>query len=234
MNGKIVPSKNLSSVVGELGKGKIVNTVDTDAKLYIMVVFPYYYGDITMKGNETEVIRMLIEKQGEDISIHSLSKALKKDYKTTYGIVKRLEALALVQLKPIGKSLIIALKIRAHPLIIEAEYERRRALGEKFEVLLQDLEGIPACFIALLFGSYAKGIQTRHSDIDLLIISEDDTLMNRALKISPLPLHITSITPSEFISMLKSKEFTVGSEVVKKNIVLVGVEDYYRLRAHAA
>ena len=86
----------------------------------------------------------------------------------------------------------------------------------------------------ILFGSYAKGIQTRHSDIDLLIISEDDTLMNRALKISPLPLHITSITPSEFISMLKSKEFTVGSEVVKKNIVLVGVEDYYRLRAHAA
>jgi hypothetical protein len=33
--------------------------------------------------------------------------------------------------------------------------------------------------------------------------------------------------------MLKSKEFTVVSEAVKHNILLFGIEDYYRLMNNA-
>jgi hypothetical protein len=29
--------------------------------------------------------------------------------------------------------------------------------------------------------------------------------------------------------MAKSKEFSVVSEVIKKNIILIGIEEYYRL-----
>ena len=33
--------------------------------------------------------------------------------------------------------------------------------------------------------------------------------------------------------MIQSKEFTVGSEAMKNNIILIGIEDYYRLLKNA-
>jgi hypothetical protein len=44
-----------------------------------------------------------------------------------------------------------------------------------------------------------------------------------------LAIHLTHIKYADFQAMLRSKEFTVVSEAIKKNIILVGIEDYYRM-----
>lgn len=61
-----------------------------------------------------------------------------------------------------------------HPLIFEAEYERRKKLltDKNLQILYKKLKTLNFPFIALIFGSYAKGTSSKGSDIDLMVISE--------------------------------------------------------------
>ena len=45
----------------------------------------------------------------------------------------------------------------------------------------------------------------------------------------PEKIHLTNVNYGNFINMAKSKEFTVVSEAIKNNIILNGIEEYYRL-----
>lgn len=69
----------------------------------------------------------------------------------------------------------------------------------------------------------------KNSDIDLLIITNYQKEIDEELNILPLNIHATYITIKEFLMMSKSKEFSVVNEALKKNIILVGIETYYRL-----
>jgi len=44
-----------------------------------------------------------------------------------------------------------------------------------------------------------------------------------------LDIHLTILNFEEFMDTAMSKEFTVVSEAMKNNIILVGIEDYYRV-----
>ena len=100
-------------------------------------------------------------------------------------------------------------------------------------MLYNHLAKINEQFILLLFGSYAEGKQTKSSDIDLLLISNNPKPIETQVNLLPLNIHLTHITYENFESMLKSKEFTVVSEAGKNNILLFGIEDYYRLMNNA-
>jgi len=88
-------------------------------------------------------------------------------------------------------------------------------------------------FIALLFGSHAKGIPNKHSDIDILTVGGDEKEIRSTLSLFPSKLHLTPLGPKEFIHMAKSKEFSVVGEAIKNNVILIGIEEYYRLMDNA-
>jgi hypothetical protein len=44
-----------------------------------------------------------------------------------------------------------------------------------------------------------------------------------------LPIHYMIFTESQFLSMLDTKEFNVGKEAAKHNIILHGMENYYEM-----
>jgi len=50
-----------------------------------------------------------------------------------------------------------------------------------------------------------------------------------AISLLPDKIHLTTVTYENFIHMAKSKEFTVVSEVLEGNIIIIGIEEYYRL-----
>ena len=49
----------------------------------------------------------------------------------------------------------------------------------------------------------------------------------------PKKIHLTTTDNKTFIDMIMSKEVSVGSEASKNNILLIGIEDYYRLLNNA-
>jgi predicted nucleotidyltransferase len=190
-----------------------------------------------MRGREVEIIRLLIENKS-DLSINQVAKLLKKDYKNAHNIVTRLSRMQLVRLQPFGRSYRVSLISKPHPLILEAEYQRRSdILKDKNIAVMQDsFNGLKSkLFILLLFGSYAKKTQTKHSDIDLLFIVPDESedKMEKAIQnitgTLPLKIHVNIFKESDFRAMKNSKEITVGSEAINSNIVLHGIEAYYEM-----
>ena len=191
-----------------------------------------------MVKNHNRIIRVLLEKQEEELNIAKVSRYSRIDYKNTYGIITELERKDLITIKPFGRTKRVILNKKVHPLIFEAEYNRRQDLFRKnkdFLILYKKLSELNFPFIVLLFGSYAKGKATKHSDIDLLIVCEEnrEQQIQDVLDLFPLRIHPTFIRFEDFMLMLRTKEFNVVSEAVKNNIPLIGIEDYYRLLENA-
>ncbi len=189
------------------------------------------------KKNEIEIIRVLIENQEEELNISKVSEYSSIDYKNTYFILKGMEKEGLIELKVFGKNKRAVFKKKVHPLIFETEYERKkkRMKNKNLLILTKRLSELKFPFIVLLFGSYAKGTLQKGSDIDLLIVCEEnrEKEIQETLDLFPLAIHPTFTTFEGFIIMLKTKEFNVVSEAVKNNIILIGIEDYYRLLENA-
>ncbi len=192
-----------------------------------------------MRSKESTVIKFLIENKNEELNIRSISQSMKMDYKNVYSIIKRLEKWQLVQIETFGQSSRVKLNTIAHPLVFEAEFERRKEVlrNKNLAVMLSNFKRAikSKLYVLLLFGSYAKKTQTKSSDIDLMFICpnglEDvfEKEVNRTAHSMPLPLHPLVFSESQFIEMANAKEPNVGQEALKNNVILYGIEQYYGL-----
>ncbi len=192
-----------------------------------------------MRNKDAIIIRYLIENKNEELNILKISKELRMDYKNVYSIVKRLEKELLVKLESFGQSSRVKLISQVHPLIFEAEYNRRKELlkDKNLAVMLNDFKNAlkSKCYMLLIFGSYAKKTQTKHSDIDLMFIVPDgkeelfEKDVRRAARSLPLPIHYLVFSEKQFLDMNDAKESNVGQEALKNNIILYGIETYYEM-----
>lgn len=184
-------------------------------------------------NSSTKIIIALIENEGQNISIAQLSKRSGMDYKNVYNSVKQLQKEGLITLERFGNALNCILNKKVHPKIFEAEYERRKKLltDRNLQILYKKLKALEFSFITVVFGSFAKGTSSKDSDIDLMVIGEKnrEKEIERIISLLPLNIHFVFLNYEEYLSMGRSKEFTVVSEAMKRNIILIGVEDYYRL-----
>lgn len=200
---------------------------------------PYCYGGINMRNKDNIILKYLIEQKNEELNILKISKALKKDYKNVYSIVKRLEKKSLIKIEPFGQSNRIRFISQVHPLIFKVEHDRRKELlkDKNLAVMLNDFKNMikSKYFILLIFGSYAKRTQTKNSDIDLIFIVPDgkeelfEKNINRAAKSLPLPIHHLVFSENQFLEMINAKESNVGKEALNNNIILYGIETYYEM-----
>lgn len=186
-----------------------------------------------MINNKLDIVIALIERPNEQITINRLSQELDIDYKNVYNIVKKLERDNLIFLEKNGNAYNCILNKEVHPIIFEAEFNRRNNFLKKksFKVLADKLSKLNFPFIALIFGSYAKGTESKNSDIDLMVICENirDKEIQRTISLFPQDIHLITLTSEEFHSMANSKEFSVVAEAISNNIILIGIEDYYRM-----
>ncbi len=186
-----------------------------------------------MKQKDVDVLRVLIENSDKRLNMRQLSQETGMDYKSVYGIVKRLEREELVELERFGKAFECKLIKKVHPLIFEAEYLRRGDLlrSKEFKIMFKDLSAVRFPIVALIFGSYAKGMKNKNSDIDLMVLCEKgrEREIHRVVSLWPLKIHLVVLTFAEFLEMAKSREFSVVSEALKGNVLLVGIENYYKM-----
>src|SRR3989339_1934794 len=192
-----------------------------------------------MRNKDAIIIRYLIENKNEELNILKISKELKMDYKNVHSIVKRLEKELLVKLESFGQSSRVKLISQVHPLIFEAEYNRRKEIlkDKNLAVMLNDFKNTlkSKCYMLLIFGSYAKKTQTKNSDIDLMFIVPDgkeelfEKDVHRAAKSLPLPIHELVFSEKQFLEMVDAKKSNVGQEALKNNIILYGIETYYEM-----
>ncbi len=182
-----------------------------------------------------KILKLLLDNKEKRFTIKQISERAKINYRIAYEKVLQLEKDGLLKITKVGNAKACALTYAFDSRLFEAEDVRRKALfkDQNFLVLQRRLAELPFIFIALLFGSRAKGTATKHSDIDLLTVGGDEKEIRRVLSLWPEKVHVTAIAYQDFIHMAQSREFTVVSEALKNNIILVGIEEYYRLLKNA-
>lgn len=190
-----------------------------------------------MKRKDIDIITVLLDNKDKKLNITDISKELDMDYKNTYQIVSRLEKNNIISIEKIGNTKICSLINQINPSVFKAESKRRKKLlkNKHIKFLFKKLQKLNFPFIALVFGSFAKKTSKKGSDIDLLTIAEEKRKneIENAATLIPKEVHLTVLTYNQFLDMLKSKEFSVVSEAVKNNVLLIGIEEYYRLLNNA-
>ncbi|MEK6924680.1 MAG: nucleotidyltransferase domain-containing protein [Nanoarchaeota archaeon] len=181
-----------------------------------------------------KIISYLIENKNNQ-PILTISGATFIDYKNTHNIVNNLYP-DIIYKEKIGNASLIQLKQSISEEIYSVESKRTKQFlqnHKELRLILQDALSLKyPFFIVLLFGSIVKKTNKARSDIDLCVISDNNEKAKELiakLRLLPISLEIQDFTTTEFISMLKTNENNVGKEIVKNNIIIYGIENYYRM-----
>lgn len=184
---------------------------------------------------EDKIIKLLLENRKE-FTIRSIANSIKVDYKTVHIKVDELAKQGIISIKKAGQSSLCSLNNILHPSILRAEYIRIEELlkNKNMYVLYNRIKEINPFFILLLFGSHASKTNKKTSDIDLMLISDIKTeKIQKTITSIPLNIHLLKFNTEEFSQMLKTTEFNVGKEAANNNIILFGIENYYRMIENA-
>ena len=187
-----------------------------------------------------KILKLLLLNKQKEFTIRAISKEVLIDYKTVHIIVKRLIKSNTIVAKKAGQTILCSINQKG----FNADVFRTESIRKEELLKNKDLYALhnyfkdikEPFFILLLFGSYASGKARKGSDIDLMLIADNDALRKKAKKIVsliPLSIHFLDFSSKEVLSMLKTTEFNVGKEAVANNIILFGLEDYYRLVQNA-
>ncbi len=188
-----------------------------------------------MDNEKLRILRLLVESQDKVWSIRQIALHRKINYKSAHTAINQLHSEQIINLNKHGNSMICLFNKQFNESVFLVEYKRLQELlkDPQFTVIHNRLKKIQTQFILLLFGSYAKKKQTKHSDIDLLLITNESKKIEEQIELLPLNIHLTTISYADFEKMLKSKEFSVVSSATTHNIILFGIEDYYRMISNA-
>ena len=188
---------------------------------------------IKLKPKE-KLLTYLIENK-EPQSIMQASGAIVVDYKNTFNLVNELHP-EVISKEKIGNTNLIKINLVPNQEIYNVENKRTQKFlskNPKLRLIQNDIEEIGYPFvIVLIFGSYVKNTKTESSDIDICIISDSKEKAKKliqSLNLLSLKLEIHEFTTDEFISMIEKTQNNLGHEIVKSNIILYGIENYYNL-----
>jgi predicted nucleotidyltransferase len=188
-----------------------------------------------LKKNEYQILEKLFTNLELELSINQIASSLDQKYPQTYRTILSLQKKGLIILKDIGKSKIVQLNMsKFHNEFVQVELERTINLKEKKIKDIQDiLSKINIQFTCVLFGSFAKNKNKNNSDIDLLfIIDSVDTDKFKERVKTDLALYNTDIeviTKESLFEMWSSNRLTVGKELLKGHIVLIGHDYFVRM-----
>lgn len=186
-------------------------------------------------NNNLKVLKLFVDNKDKQFTIKKVSEILKINYKIVYEEIGKSEKEELIKITRYGNAKVCAFNYKYHSKIIEIEEIRKNELFKNKDIKLvyTRLKEVKSPFYFLiLFGCYANKKNKKGSDIDLCLVTDNIEVNNEAqsiLNITPLNVHLQDFSSKHFLMMLKSKEFNVGNEILKNNIVLYGIESFYEI-----
>jgi predicted nucleotidyltransferase len=190
--------------------------------------------EVVFKPRE-KILKSLIEDKTPK-SILSLSGSAVIDYKNTYNYSKDFIASGAIIQNQLGNTNLVEINFSPHPEIYSVEKKRTEEFlckNPKLKIVKSYIEELNYPFlIALVFGSYVKDKKTESSDVDICIILNDKNKskeLQEKFNLLSLKLEIHEFTTNEFISMIEKTQNNLGHEIIKNNILLYGIENYYNL-----
>ena len=193
-----------------------------------------------LTNSKEKQIQWILTHPDDKVTISGLAIGSGTAYPQTYNNVQDLVHQGIFTTERVPPVQIVSIHPEA-PLdvLIAVEAKRKQELLEKYtwiELLLKDLLSYTNdyFFIFAVFGSYAKGLETKKSDLDILLIipsKEACDIFESAMRkiYTPIKKSPIIITSDEFMEMIKGNKFNVGTEAKKHHVLLYGGEQWYGL-----
>jgi predicted nucleotidyltransferase len=186
-------------------------------------------------NNNLIILKFFVENKVSNYSIKHISEILKINYRIVYEEIMTLHKEGLISVVKQGNSQICSFNYVFSSKFVEIEKVRIQEVFKNTDIKLiyhriREVKNPFYCLI--LFGSFANKKNTKGSDIDLCLITDNKNInkqVNDILSITPMNIHLQEFTSEQFLQMLKSKESNVGNEIIKNNIILHGIEEFYEL-----
>jgi len=186
-----------------------------------------------------KIVSFLSRNTGKTFTINEIAKFLHEYYSFVHRIMGKLIRERVVIKTKAGKSHLCSLDIeneKTTTLIQLSEIENRDEFYSKsreLKLILEDLVksiNLENVLTIALFGSYAKGSQTKESDIDIFILAGrkfniDKTAKELYAKYGK-EMNALVMTPKEF---KKEKGKPVIEEIIKDHYVLHGIESFVKM-----
>jgi len=179
--------------------------------------------DLTKKEND--VLNFFLDRPTEEFYIREIAKKLKMSTSTAKLSVDKLKKLDLI-IEKITPPIFHKTKQKAIIRIFKANIdnklvqERKRMWNIHMISESGTIDRIQNPISIVLFGSFAKGMNNKKSDIDLLIITNDKKPVHM-LDIKGHELQIIQLTPLEWKEKVK-KDKPFYQEIITTGIPLIG------------
>ena len=172
------------------------------------------------RNKELEVLELFIGNYRRELYLREISRSSEIPLKTTQNILNFLEKSRIIKSVQRGKNKYFSLNranIQTKFYLLQAEIHRTGIFLEKYPQFKVFLKEITIDSPIIIFGSFAKLIADKNSDVDILTISGKEPSLPSHL----LPNKIQSINLSEgnFIKSIKKQE-TLIKEIEENHIIL--------------
>jgi len=169
---------------------------------------------------ELEIIELLLKKENH---VRGIAKALSESHSTVSRKLNKLKKENAVGYKKEGRNKIFFLKknIIARSYILKAELNKLIKLLKKYPelgIIFEEILKKTDERLIVLFGSYAKGLAKKNSDIDIYIGTT-----NRNVKKTVEEAHSkirVKIGPFD-------KKSPLIKEIIKNHVIIRGLDDFY-------
>jgi len=181
-----------------------------------------------MEKNITkEIIGLLMTDSNH---VRGLAKQLKTNHVTVKNKLEELVDLNVVDFEKKGRNKVYYIKdtIEARNYLYITELYKLNTTIKKYPVLrkiVHDIREIAEIKLAILYGSYAKGNATQHSDIDIFAETTDRKIRKALEQINSR----LSVKIGNF-----SMTHPLGREIDHHHVIIKGFEEYYEKKRASA
>jgi predicted nucleotidyltransferase len=180
-------------------------------------------------ATELEIMSQYLSNYTKAFHVRELARILKANHRTISLALQRLEKRRILEHKMVGKSKTYTLVIRniiTKEYINTAESLKTMQLVEKHFIikkLLTDISMVMKTTPIILFGSYAKGIERKGSDIDIIVIKDGNekkivSMIKNFAKTFNKRIHVQTVSKKIFEEDINKDHLII--EIVKDHIVL--------------
>ena len=195
-----------------------------------------------MLKKESQILLIFVKEPWRKFTFTEI-KIISKNNSRSYvdSALKNFIREKLIKREKIGKIPIYTLNISSEKTAIYSGFLLENEAWNRKNIPYRDMEKFIKNsplknYVFLITGSYANNTEKNTSDIDVVIIIDDNVdirniraALSQKAELNIPQIHLYIFRNKEFLEMLTNKEPNYGKEIVFNNIILSGGQVYVRL-----
>lgn len=172
------------------------------------------------RNKEFLVLSLYLGDYTKNFYLREISRLLAIPLKTTQNILKKLEKEKILRSSLRGKNKYFSLNldnIETKNYLLQAEIYRTHLFITTYPVFKSFLKELKSNALIIVFGSFAKFIAEKDSDLDLLIVCDQEVVL--PLHLLPYKVHKISMSEKNFLKAVETEEKLI-KEILNSHIIL--------------